>query len=193
MEKDIDSFVNGDAIENNVGNNFKENVEFPSHGGSLVEHLPPNRETPVIPLISDTERDGMSAIVNGGTQALGCGRVKFLDRGTSYSPLSRDHSQREEHTEFSVNGTEGREMSSDMAGDLSNDFANTFMLDEEMELEQKTIKNDDIFSARRYYMHLFLLNVLQLEFTICFCMCMIFILHFIVYNDLFSKLELSVV
>ncbi|KAK7817698.1 la-related protein 1a [Quercus suber] len=149
MEKDIDSFVNGDAIENNVGNNSEENVEFPSHGGSLVEHLPPNRETPVIPLISDTERDNMSAIVNGGTQALGCGRVKFSDRGTSYSPLSRDHSQREEHTEFSVDGPLGREMSSDMAGDLSNDFANTFMLDEEIELEQKTIKNDDLFSARR--------------------------------------------
>ncbi|KAK9999855.1 hypothetical protein SO802_019458 [Lithocarpus litseifolius] len=149
MEKDIDSFVNGDAIENNVGNNSEENVEFPSHGGSLVEHLSPNRETPVIPLISDTERDDMSAIVNGGTQVLGCGRVKFSDRGTSYSPLSRDRLQREEHTEFFVDGTEGREMSSDMAGDLSNDFANTFMLDEEIELEQKTIKNDDFFSARR--------------------------------------------
>lgn len=193
MEKDIDSFVNGDAIENNVGNNSEEHVEFPSHGGSLVEHLPPNRETPVIPLISDTECDDMSAIVNGGTQALGCGRVKFSDRGTSCSPLSRDHSQREKHTEFSVDGTEGREMSSDMAGDLSNDFANTFMLDEEMELEQKTIKNDDLFSARRYSMRLFLLNVLHLEVTTCFCMCMIFILHFIVYNDLFSKLELYVV
>ena len=42
-------------------------------------------------------------------------------------------------------------------------------------------------------MHLLLLNVLQLEVTTCFCMCVIFILHFIVYNDLFSKLELSVV
>ena len=35
--------------------------------GSLVEHLPPNRETLVIPLISDTKRDDMSAIANGGT------------------------------------------------------------------------------------------------------------------------------
>ena len=48
-------------------------------------------------------------------------------------------------------------MSSDMAGDLSNDFANTFMIDEEIELEQKKIKNNDFFfPARRYYMHLLL-------------------------------------
>ena len=140
-----------------MGKDSKENAEFPSHAGSLMEHLPPNRETPVIPLISDTKRDDMSAIVNGGAQALGCGRVKFSNRGTSYSPLSGDHSQREKHTEFSVDGTEGKEMSSDMAGDLSNDFANTFMIDEEIELEQKKIKNNDFFfPARRYYMHLLL-------------------------------------
>ena len=120
-----------------MGKDSEENVEFPSHAGSLVEHLPPNRETPVIPLISDTKRDDMSAIVNGGTQALGCGRVKFSNHGTSYSPLSREHSQREEHTEFSVDGTEGREMSSDMAGDLSNDFANTFMIDEEISSKRR--------------------------------------------------------
>ena len=118
-----------------MGKESEENVEFPSHAGSLVEHLLPNRETPVIQLISDIERDDMSFIFNGGTQALGYGRVNFSDRGTSYSPLSRDHSQREEHTKFSVDGTEGREMSSAMAGDLSNDFAKTFMLDEKIELE----------------------------------------------------------
>ena len=49
-------------------------------------------------------------------------------------------------------------MSSDMAGDLSNDFTNTFMIDEEIELEQKMINNDDFFPTRRYYMHLLLLN-----------------------------------
>ena len=124
-------------FEDCIGKDSEENVEFLSHAGSLVEHLPPNRETPVIPLISDTKRDDMSAIVNGGTQALGCGRVKFSNHGTSYSPLSREHSQREEHTEFSVDGTEGREMSSDMAGDLSNDFANTFMIDEEISSKRR--------------------------------------------------------
>ncbi|GMY24183.1 la-related protein 1A [Fagus crenata] len=150
IEKVIDSFANGDANKKNVGNISEENVEFP-HNGSLVEHLLPNRDTPVVPHISDTEHDNMSANFNGGTQALGCGKLKFS--GCGPSPLCPDHSQREEHAEFSVDGTESREMLSDMAvqnvGDLSNDFANTFMLDEEIELEQKTIKNNDLSSARR--------------------------------------------
>ncbi len=194
IEKVIDSFANGDANKKNVGNISEENVEFP-HNGSLVEHLLPNRDTPVVPHISDTEHDNMSANFNGGTQALGCGKLKFS--GCGPSPLCPDHSQREEHAEFSVDGTESREMLSDMAvqnvGDLSNDFANTFMLDEEIELEQKTIKNNDLSSARRYYMHLFLLNQIQLQVTTCICICfVIFILHLILYNDLFSTLEASV-
>uniref|UniRef100_A0A2N9GQG7 HTH La-type RNA-binding domain-containing protein n=1 Tax=Fagus sylvatica TaxID=28930 RepID=A0A2N9GQG7_FAGSY len=154
IEKVIDSFANGDANKKNVGNISEENVEFP-HNGSLVEHLLPNRDTPVVPHISDTEHDNMSANFNGGTQALGCGKLKFS--GCGPSPLCPDHSQREEHAEFSVDGTESREMLSDMAvqnvGDLSNDFANTFMLDEEIELEQKTIKNNDLSSARSQSSH----------------------------------------
>lgn len=51
---------------------------------------------------------------------------------------------------------ETEDMQSDLAvqnlGGLSNDFANTFMLDEELEQEHKTIKNDHLSSIRRYYM-----------------------------------------
>lgn len=48
---------------------------------------------------------------------------------------------------------EREEMQSDLAvQDLGNDFANTFMLDEELEQEHKTIINDDFSSIRRYYM-----------------------------------------
>lgn len=51
-------------------------------------------------------------------------------------------------------GTEGIETSSEFASkdinDLSNDFSNTFMLDEELEVERKAMKKDDLSSFRRY-------------------------------------------
>lgn len=34
--------------------------------------------------------------------------------------------------------------------DLSSQFSSTFMLDEELEIEQKTIKKDDLTSSGRY-------------------------------------------
>lgn len=164
VENAIDSFVDGDANENNVGNISKENVEFPSHDGSLVEHSLSNGDTPVVLHISNTkDSDG------GGAQALGCENLKCPDLGTSSGSLRPNHSQGVERLRFNDHQTERRGVSSDMAeqnlDDLSNDFANTFMLDEEIELEKKTIKKDDLFSPRRYYMHLFLRDVLQLEGT----------------------------
>lgn len=164
VEKAIDSFANGDANEKNVGNISKKNVEFPSHNGSLVEHSWSNGGTPVVLHISNTEDD------NGGeVQALGCENLKCPDLGTSSGSLCPDHSQGLECLKFDDHRTESRGVSSDMAeqnvDDLSNDFANTFMLDEEIELEKKTIRKDNLFSARRYYMHLFLLDLLQLEGT----------------------------
>ncbi|KAJ6904726.1 hypothetical protein NC652_022682 [Populus alba x Populus x berolinensis] len=49
---------------------------------------------------------------------------------------------------FNYHGTEGMEDAQNLA-DLSSDFANTFMLDEELELEQKTLKNDECSPVRR--------------------------------------------
>lgn len=53
-------------------------------------------------------------------------------------------------------------------GDLSDDFANTFMLDEELELEQKTRKSDGVSSVRRYYMLLYLFDSLHSSFCLIF-------------------------
>ncbi|KAJ4842470.1 hypothetical protein Tsubulata_001824 [Turnera subulata] len=54
---------------------------------------------------------------------------------------------------LSCHGTGGMEIPLDMdahnIGDLSADFANTFMLDEELELEQRTLKHDRFLPARR--------------------------------------------
>jgi hypothetical protein len=164
VERAIDSFANGDANENNVGNISKENVEFPSHDGSLVEHSWSNGDTPVVLHISNTEDDN-----GGGAQALGCENLKCPDLGTSSGSLCPDHSQGIERLKFDDHRTESRGVSSDMAeqnvDDLSNDFANTFMLDEEIEIEKKTIKKDDLFFPRRYCILLFLLDLLQLEGT----------------------------
>ncbi|XP_050369681.1 la-related protein 1A isoform X2 [Argentina anserina] len=44
---------------------------------------------------------------------------------------------------------EPSDMDTKNLGGLASDFANTFMLDEELELEHKTIKNDDLPSGRR--------------------------------------------
>ncbi|XP_059429455.1 la-related protein 1A [Corylus avellana] len=146
VEKAIDSFVDGDANENNVGNISKENVEFPSHDGSLVEHSWSNGDT-VLHISNTKDSDG------GGAQALGCENLKCPDLGTSSGSLRPNHSQGVERLRFNDHQTERRGVSSDMAeqnlDDLSNDFANTFMLDEEIELEKKTIKKDDLFSPRR--------------------------------------------
>ena len=52
---------------------------------------------------------------------------------------------------LNYHGTEGMEDTHNLT-DLSSDFANTFMLDEELELEQKTLKNDGFSPVRRYCM-----------------------------------------
>ena len=53
-----------------------------------------------------------------------------------------------------INASGGRHIALDVGSinmdDLSNDFSNTFMLDEELEFEQKKEKKDDLSSVRRY-------------------------------------------
>lgn len=128
-----------------------------------MEHLSSSRDT-LVPLISNTEQDNLSDNSNVRSQALGCENLKFSNLGPSYRSLHPDHSEGAECTKFDDHGTESRGLLSDMTvknvGDLSNDFANTFMLDEEIELEQKTIKKDDSFSSRRYQTRLFLFDLL---------------------------------
>lgn len=57
-------------------------------------------------------------------------------------------------------GTEPSDNDMKNLGGLSSDFANTFMLDEELELEQKIVKKDDISPGRRYTSFLHVLDVL---------------------------------
>lgn len=139
---------------NNAGNISQENAELASHDESSVEHLLSNRDTPVVPDVTNTEHYNRSAAFSGGTKTLGCENLKCLDLATCYASLLPEHSGGTENTKFDDHETGSRGVLSDMAvqnvGDLSNDFASTFMLDEEMELEQKPVRKDDLSSARRY-------------------------------------------
>ncbi|KAG2674108.1 hypothetical protein I3843_13G107000 [Carya illinoinensis] len=153
VEKAIDSFSNREANMNNAGNISQENAELASHDESSVEHLLSNRDTPVVPDVTNTEHYNRSAAFSGGTKTLGCENLKCLDLATCYASLLPEHSGGTENTKFDDHETGSRGVLSDMAvqnvGDLSNDFASTFMLDEEMELEQKPVRKDDLSSARR--------------------------------------------
>jgi len=66
---------------------------------------------------------------------------------------ARFHSEKARFVHHEKNETARTKMQSDLAvqnlGGLSDDFANTFMLDEELEQEHKTIKNDHLSSIRR--------------------------------------------
>lgn len=148
VENDLNSFLDDGACGNNMGKILVENVEFPSHDGSLLDDSFSNRDTSVVPQISNIKDD-----ICDETKALGCQNLKHPDLVTSSGSICQDHSQGVGAQKLNYHGTQSRGMPSDMAeqnvDDLSNDFANTFMLDEEIELEKKTIKKDDLFTSRR--------------------------------------------
>ncbi|KAG5238109.1 hypothetical protein OIU77_028147 [Salix suchowensis] len=90
------------------------------------------------------EVDGNSILFNAGKP--GCDGN--LELGACHSTPHLDLTQGTGPPTFNYHGTEGMEDTHNLA-DLSSDFANTFMLDEELELEQKTLKNDGFSPVRR--------------------------------------------
>lgn len=132
-----------------------ENVEPSPNGDKLVEHLP----------LNNSGQESNRVLINGGSPVFTGGDVDSIgkfnsefnstcsDLATNYSTCT-DHLQGPKLVKGGDRGTEGTKMSSDVPlkniDDLSNDFSNTFLLDEEMELEQKTVKKDDHSSVRRY-------------------------------------------
>jgi len=82
--------------------------------------------------------------------------VKLCDFDTTSNNL---HDVQETETKiFDSNETRNMDVLNDMdVQDLTNDFGNTFMLDEEIELEQKMLKKSDLSSSGRYFIVLFYL------------------------------------
>jgi la-related protein 1 len=105
------------------------------------------------------EVDGKSILFKAGKP--GCDGNSEL--GACHSTPHLDRAQGTGPPTFNYHGTEGMEDAQNLA-DLSSDFANTFMLDEELELEQKTLKNDECSPVRRYCMVLYLFGSLNIWF-----------------------------
>ncbi|KAL3579766.1 hypothetical protein D5086_017601 [Populus alba] len=105
---------------------------FASHATVKAVNKLPNGDAGKI------EVDGKSILFKSGKP--GCDGNSEL--GACHSTPHLDCAQGTGPPTFNYHGTEGIDDAQNLA-DLSSDFANTFMLEEELELEQKTLKNDE--------------------------------------------------
>ncbi|TXG73406.1 hypothetical protein EZV62_001985 [Acer yangbiense] len=150
VENAVDSSVNGDSNGDYTRETSEGNVEFLSDTGNLVNHIPASSDSTEVTHNSITEHCSKFVQLDGGKQAF-C--VENGDLTTSVSESCQDQSQVVEPASSGDHGAENLEPSLNMAAqnlnDLSDDFANTFMLDEELEIEQKMKKKDDLPTTRR--------------------------------------------
>ncbi|XP_044479724.1 la-related protein 1A-like isoform X2 [Mangifera indica] len=151
LDSSIDPIEKGDTNEDDTRKTCEENTEIrPDRDGSDITHT------------GLTEQSGRF-VIDGGKQAF-CAENGVLTTSIFYSDKlsgieNSDHSscrnqlQRNEHAGSDDHKAESLESTSNMAvqhlSDLSNDFANTFMLDEELEVVQKTTKKDELNTGRR--------------------------------------------
>lgn len=164
VENLVDSFGNGDINKDNPREMPKENVGFSSNTRNLMENVPPSFDSVEIGHDNGKEHCGEFLLLDGGKQAFSAENsdsrtplsesdMKFSNLGTNHNISSEDRSQGAESARFGDYGAQGLEQSSTVAvqndNELSNDFANTFMLDEELEIEQKTMKKDDLSAPKR--------------------------------------------
>ncbi|KAI4308279.1 hypothetical protein L6164_031369 [Bauhinia variegata] len=123
------------------------NPKDSAQDATLVEHKQSHKDTSEVSCIN-AEHDNENHFSNHKSQGITGDTAKFFDRGTKNN-LSC-HSQETEPKNFYDNELRNMEVSADMdVNYLSNDFSNAFMLDEEIELEQKMVKKSDLSSTRR--------------------------------------------
>lgn len=154
QERSINAPENSDSIDDGR-NTSEEKAELSSDKKTLMLCMP-----------SNTKHGTDGVQVNGGSQDYNGGLSgKLTSESNCDSSIVKmnhysdclDHSEGIESVRLDDDGVEGMPSDMDMknVGDLSNDFANTFMLDEELELEQKIIKKDDLSPVRRRYSMIF--------------------------------------
>ncbi|KDP46005.1 hypothetical protein JCGZ_14912 [Jatropha curcas] len=146
------------ANEDNAKGISEENVDFSSHNAGLVENRLLNGGAPEL-IHAGKEDDSTSVLINADKQAAGVNAIpnpvadlsiKLSDLDTGYNAAYHTQGSKPAVSSYSVTGLEIlSDIPAQSLGDLSNDFSNTFMLDEELELEQKTQKNDGISPLRR--------------------------------------------
>ncbi|XVF20205.1 hypothetical protein REPUB_Repub11eG0177900 [Reevesia pubescens] len=118
VENVTDSCGNGDVNEDTSRDTSEENVKFPLVSGNL-EHVSP-KGNPAEGTCKNN-RKSVSVLLNDVDQSQGVEPVRFTDHRTESVELLSDVTMKN-------------------VADLSNDFTHTFMLDEEIELEQKAVK-----------------------------------------------------
>ncbi|KAM5584808.1 la-related protein 1A [Rosa sericea] len=138
-QRSINVLDNSDAIGDGR-TTCKENVELSSCEKNLMEDKPSNTE------------HGLDTLnIDGRLPELTCNNGDKIRKSTAKSNFKSSYLKTNHCSDCpdQSKGTEPSDMDMKNLGGLSSDFANTFMLDEELELEQKIIKKDDLYPSRR--------------------------------------------
>ncbi|XP_039026395.1 la-related protein 1A-like [Hibiscus syriacus] len=140
-KENTDSCGNGSVNEDNSRDTCEENVKSPEGNPAEVMYKINRKHAAV-----QVQLDGEKRAFSGGNGNLN--RKLTVDFLIKFSDI--EQSQGIHPIRFNDCKTESVELSSDVTiqnvSDLSNDFAHTFMLDEELELEQKTSKTLPAFN-----------------------------------------------
>ena len=128
------------------GTSLKKMLNFSLNSGSL-EHVSPEGNPAEVTCKSNSKYVAVKVLLNGEKQAFSgrngdLSRKFIADSQIKFSDV--DQSQGVEPVRFNDHRTESVELLSDITiqniAHLSNDFTHTFMLDEELDLEQETLK-----------------------------------------------------
>ncbi|KAG8496258.1 hypothetical protein CXB51_009321 [Gossypium anomalum] len=145
-KENVTDSCGNDLNEDNSKDICEENFNIPLESGSL-DHVPAEGNHAEVMYKSNRKHAAVQVQLDGEKRAFSGGngnlnRKLTVDSNIKFSDI--DQLQGIDRIRFNYHRTESVELSPDVivqnVADLSNDFAHTFMLDEELELEQKTTK-----------------------------------------------------
>lgn len=143
----VNSLENSDAVGDKTKETSEANLNDAVHSSTLAEHNQPNKDTSQVSH-KNQENNSVNRHSNDKSHAVTGESIKFCDFGTANNDLC---SRQETEPKIFDNNEAGiMDVLTDMdVRDISNDFGNTFMLDEEIELEQKMLKKTELSSSGR--------------------------------------------
>ncbi|KAL4277943.1 hypothetical protein GQ457_03G044030 [Hibiscus cannabinus] len=145
VENVTDSYGNSGVKEDNSRNTSEENIKFPLHCGNL-EHVSlegnpvgvthkSNKKHATAQVILNDEKlafSGENPDLNGNLISDSLTKLSDVDRSQVVDPVR--------FTDLRTESVDLLDVTVENVADLSNDFTHTFMLDEELELEQQNLK-----------------------------------------------------
>ncbi|WVY90017.1 hypothetical protein V8G54_035531 [Vigna mungo] len=144
----VNSLENSDAAGDNTIETSEANPKDAVHNSILADHNQLNEDELQVSRANQGNNNTESHYSNGKPIVASDENVKLCDFDTISSNLRDLHET--EPKIFDNNETRNLDALNDMdVQDLTNDFGNTFMLDEEIELEQKMIKKSELSSSGR--------------------------------------------